>query len=82
MVSDCGFGQMRGCFQHHLRVGGTPMERMRMASGALSSGAAAAGGGGPLFGCRRRNSCAGVCPKWLIWSSTACRCMCESCKGN
>lgn len=50
----------------HLLVGGTPTDRMRIASGALSSGCAAAGGGGPRFGCRRRNSCAGVCPKWLI----------------
>jgi len=43
-----------------------------MASGALSSGAAAGDGGGPRFGCRRRNSWLGVCPKCWICSSTAC----------
>ncbi len=56
----------------HRRVGGTPTDKMRIASGALSSGCPAAGGGGPRLGWRRRNNCAGVCPKWLIWSSTAC----------
>jgi hypothetical protein len=59
-------------YEHDLLVGGTPTDRMRMASGALSSGCVAGGGGGPRRGCRRRNSCAGVCPKWLIWSSMAC----------
>ena len=43
-----------------------------MASGQLSNGSRAGGGGLPLLGCALLNSCEGVCPKKLIWSSTAC----------
>lgn len=46
-----------------------------MTSGPLRSGCAVGGGGGPRRGCRRRKSWLGVCPKWLIWSSTALRCL-------
>ena len=44
-----------------------------MASGPLSSGLAAGDGGGLLRGCFLRNTCEGVWPKLLIWSSTACK---------
>ena len=58
----------------HLCGGGSASADRRMASGPLSSGCSAGAGGGPRGGCRRLNSCMGVCPKWRICSSTAVRC--------
>ncbi len=52
-----------------------PTRESFMASGPLSRGWMLGGGGGPLLGCLRLNSWLGVCPKWLIWSSTAVRCL-------
>ena len=59
----------------YLREGGMPTVDSFMASGPFSKGWTLGGGGGPLLGCLRRKSWLGVCPKWLIWSSTALRCL-------
>lgn len=55
----------------HLRACEVPKGLTRR-SGLCRKGVAAGPGGGPRRGWGRLNSCEGVCPKWLIWSSTAC----------